>query len=117
MARRKKAATSGRKDGVNRSQMVRDYLAAHPEAMPKEVATALTEQGVPVTAQLVSTIKFNLAHKGEPKRGAAKVARGKGRRVTGSVSIESLRAAKNFVEFAGGISNAHAVLDALESLR
>lgn len=120
MARKaKRTATSGREDGVNRSEKVREYLKANPGAMPKEVADKLTAEGIPVTAQLVSTIKFNLTHKGQPKRGRAAAARGgrKGKVVSATVSIETLRAAKSLADHAGSIRDAHAVLDALESLR
>lgn len=40
---------------VNKSQMIRDYLAQHPDARPSEVAKALSEFGI--TPAFVSVLK------------------------------------------------------------
>jgi len=42
---------------VNKAQTVRDYIAAHRKAKPREVAAALSAQGVSVEARYVSQIK------------------------------------------------------------
>jgi hypothetical protein len=49
-----------KKSSLNKSQVIRDYVAAHPEAKPKDVAAALTAQhGVEFTSQAVSMTKSN----------------------------------------------------------
>lgn len=115
-----KAKRRRAKGGVSKSQLVRDYMEAHPEKQPKEVADAITATGTPVKAQLVSTIKFNLARRGKGKRKGKpgrrpKLAKAGAR--TGSVAYESLVAAKEFAAQAGGIGAAKKVLDALGNLQ
>jgi hypothetical protein len=39
-----------KKQQVNKTQTVRDYLKIHPKAMSGEIAAALTKQGVKITA-------------------------------------------------------------------
>ena len=46
--------------GTNRSAAIRGYLQAHPKATPKEVATALGQEGVAVTTSLISQVKSKL---------------------------------------------------------
>jgi hypothetical protein len=58
----------------NRSQSIREYLAGHPAAMPKDVVAALKAKGVVVAPGLVGLIKFQM------KRGASNaIRRGPGR--------------------------------------
>jgi hypothetical protein len=51
-------ATSGK--NPNRSQSIREYLAGHPDAVPKDVVAALKSKGVVVTPGLVGLIKFQM---------------------------------------------------------
>ena len=46
-----------KKPKPNKTQAVRDYLKDHPGAMNKEIATALTKQGIKITPAHVATIK------------------------------------------------------------
>ncbi|WP_254513864.1 hypothetical protein [Anatilimnocola floriformis] len=56
--------------GINKSQVIRDYMAANPEAKPKDVAAALTaEHGVSFTPQAVSMTKSNDKKAGKKKPG------------------------------------------------
>ena len=48
----------------NKSQAIRDALAAHPDKSPKEIADLLSEQGFKLNAQYVSTIKRLFMFKG-----------------------------------------------------
>lgn len=41
---------------LNKSQRVRDYKKENPSLGPKEISEKLTSQGVPVSAQFVSTV-------------------------------------------------------------
>lgn len=117
---------------VNKTKAVREYLASHPESAPREVADALSKQGVPVKSQYVSAIKSKMVRsdgglsvtttgldapaprrRGRPPRGAASV----GAAVGSSVAYTSLLEAKSFVNSIGGISEAKKVLDAYANLQ
>jgi hypothetical protein len=64
---------------VNKTQAVRDYLKAHPEAMSGEIAAALNKQGIKITPGHVSNIKSKdnkacTAKKAAKKQAAAEAA-------------------------------------------
>jgi hypothetical protein len=117
--------------GPNKSQAIRAYYEANPDAKPKQVVEALAAQGVVVTAAFVSTIKSTSVNKGAkpakakrgpkaattsvkaPKAAAAKPAAAKS---TGGVSIDTLIKAKSLVRDLGGIDNAISALAALKRL-
>jgi hypothetical protein len=121
-------------NGPNKSQAIRDYYAANPEAKPKQVVEALAAQGVDVSAAFVSTIKSTSLTKGSRKTGAKRGPRSvkaasegttsrssaresaASRRSEGTVSIESLVKAKGLVKELGGLDNAISTLEALKRL-
>jgi len=118
MAKKKRTKLAGRpkgRGGVNKSAAIREYMAAHPRAKPKDVAAALVEQGVQVTPMFVSAIKSNAKKRGRRKARAA--SRGPGRPSGGgastSLSIDHLVAAKKFVDQVGGVARARAAIEAL----
>ena len=54
----KNAKTASASDSkVNKSAAIRDYLAASPEAKPKEIVAALAEKGITVSPNMVSIVK------------------------------------------------------------
>ena len=59
-----------KKQKVNKTQAVRDYLKAHPKAMSGEIAAALTKQGVKINAGHVANIKTKI-NKERPSKKAA----------------------------------------------
>jgi cobalamin biosynthesis protein CobT len=114
------AADAGGK--VNKSQLVRDYLGKNPKATPKSIAIALGQQGVVVTPNYVSIVKFQM-----------KRLRGRGRRpvvvapdavetkpvetkVSEKFSLETLIQAKKLAEALGGVDNARQALAALSKI-
>lgn len=112
--------------GPNKSQAIREYYEAHPDAKPKAIVEALAAKGVVVTPAFVSTIKSTSINKGAkpaakgkrgPKPGASvkapKVAAAKS---TGGVSIDTLIKAKSLVKELGGIDSAMSALAALKRL-
>jgi len=121
--------------GPNKSQAIRDYFAAHPDAKPKEAAEELSKQGLSVTPGFASTIRSNSKTKKSGKRGrpskstagrsaANKSVRGNGRSSNarraspaGEVSIDSLVKVKRIVDEMGGVEDARNALTALEKLR
>lgn len=106
-----------RGDGANKSQAIRDYQTAHPEAKPQEIAAALKEQGFDVTPGYVSTIRSldkkktgKKAGRGRPAAAAVAAPSGEG------LSIATLLTAKKLATQLGGIANAKAAIDALARL-
>jgi hypothetical protein len=95
---------------VNKSQAVRDYLKDHPGVANKQVAEALTKQGIKITPDYVATVKGNMkAKKGKRKRRqkAAEVAA-----VKTGVGIAEIKAAFALLKHCGGIAEAREALTA-----
>ena len=100
-----------RKDAVNKSQAIRDALAAHPGKSPSEIAEDLKGKGLNVNAQYVSTIKSNAKAKG---RRTKLVRRRKG---MGQNGLGSMGAALEFIRAAGGLEQAKHALQTVEEIR
>ena len=60
-----------KKQKVNKTQAVRDYLKTHPKAMSGEIAAALNKQGIKITADYVANIKTKI-NKARTAKKAAK---------------------------------------------
>ena len=103
------------KSEVNKSQAIRDYITANPKAKPKDVVTALSEQGVTVTPAFVSTLRSNDKRKG--RKGPGRRGRPAGStKSASSVGIDSLVQAKKLIDKMGGINQARQALDALSKI-
>jgi hypothetical protein len=61
-----------KKQKVNKTQAVRDYLKAHPKAMSGEIAAALTKQGIKIKPSHVANIKTQIKKARIGKRAAKK---------------------------------------------
>jgi len=126
MAKKKKSA------GVNKSAAIREYKAANPSHKPKQIAEALSGQGLDVSAQFVSTVLSNSKTKsrktgrkpgrpaktagraksvGRPAKSARKVAA-----AGSSDSYESLLQVKQLVGEMGGVDNVRNALAVYEEL-
>lgn len=103
----KKAA----KSEVNKSELIRNYKAEHPEAGPSAIVEALAQQGVTVTPAFVSTVLSNAKRKSR-RRSSRRPAAG---RAAGN-GVATLVQAKQFAEKLGGIEKARAALDALAKI-
>lgn len=102
------------KEKVNKSLEIRSYIAAHPEAKPREIVAALRENGIDVSAAFVSTLKSNDKRKGKP--GLTRPA-GKSSRLQGTHDgLASLLVAKELVNQTGSLEAARRSLDALEKI-
>lgn len=93
----------------NKSQAIRDALAAHPDKSPKEIAEMLVEKGFKVNAQYVSTIKSNAKIKSRRV-----VVRRKGRSTGGGSG--PMAAALEFIREAGGLAQAQQMLSTIEQI-
>ena len=105
---------------ISKSQAVRDYLAEHPRAMPKEIAPAVkSAHGLDVSPQMISMIKSKFGKKGRPRRrkagaaGGAAASRGAN---SSRFTIEDLVTAKKLAQQIGGIPRAQEALAALARL-
>jgi hypothetical protein len=92
-----------------KSQAIRDFLKTHKKARAAEVVTALGEQGITVSQQMVYSVK---ARKTMGKRRRKAEAGGQ----TVGLSITGLLAAKKLVDAVGGIEQAREALNALAKL-
>ena len=59
-----------KKQKVNKTQAVRDYAKAHPEATSGEIAAALNKKGIKITANYVANIKSQSKKDRTAKRAA-----------------------------------------------
>ena len=84
---------------INKTQLVRDYFAKHPDAGPTEVAEALKKYKI--SPAYVSNIKFKIRH-GINGAGSS----------TGGATPESVLAAARFIRVCGGLDNARKALRA-----
>jgi len=100
-----------RKQKVNKSQAVRDYLKAHPKAMSGEIATALTKRGVKITPGHVANIKTQInkartAKKAAKQQAAVEIAVPaaveKTAKTAATVTLEHVRAVALTVKALGG---------------
>lgn len=100
---------------VNKSKKIREYMAAHPDEGPTQVATALSRFGI--TPAHVSNVKAREGTNAAPKRRKKRRATGKrsrrrsttaGRRTT---EAEPLVAAAELIRLCGGVDEAKAALD------
>ncbi|MSR60477.1 MAG: hypothetical protein EXS05_23025 [Planctomycetaceae bacterium] len=97
---------------VNKSALIREALAAHPEKSPIEISELLKTQGLKVPPQYVSTVK-SMA-KGQKK--AKKLKRKAARASAGQDGIRAVNAAVEFIKSAGGLEAAKAALGTVETI-
>ena len=85
-----------KKAAVNKSQTVRDYLKAHPGTANKEVAEALTKQGIKISANHVANIKSKMAVSTGKRKRRSKAA--KAMSAKSGVSVHEIKAAFVFAK-------------------
>ena len=95
---------------VNKSQAVRDYLKEHPGTANKDVAEALSKQGIKMTPNHVATVKNKMhATKGKRKRrNTAATALS----VKTGIGIPEIKAAFGLLKHCGGLAQAKEALAA-----
>ncbi|HMP79900.1 MAG TPA: hypothetical protein PKD54_10645 [Pirellulaceae bacterium] len=103
---------------VNKSKTIRDFKATHKKLKPKQIAEALSQQGLDVDAQYVSMVLSLAKKKNKAKRTTGVAANGIDHALSlpkNAFGIEELRLAKQFVDKLG-VSRAQAVLAAYKQL-
>lgn len=114
MAKKKAAQEGGDPPrGVNKSEAVRRYAAEHPDAAPREIADALSKDGLNVTAQFVSQIKYQSRRTGPRTAGRGLAAKSRGRKA-GPLTADELMLVRGLLKQLGGEAR---LLEALEVLR
>ena len=98
-------------DGVNKSELIRNYITTHKRAKRSAVVAAMAEQGIEVSAQFVSTVKGNMKKKRGGRRAKAEIAAS-----SDTFSLSTLVQAKRLAEQLGGVAKAKEALDALAKL-
>ena len=101
---------------VNKAQTVRKYLKEHRDALPKDVSEALKGQGIDVTPNYVSNIKFQLGLKKRRKKAAASGAAAAEMPAGDAISLSALLEAKKLVEKLGSAEVAKQAILALAQL-
>jgi hypothetical protein len=100
------------KPGGTKKQAVRDYVTANPDVSPKDAAAALKQQGIDVSPNTVSTVRWELKKR---KKAAAPVAAPAA--VPGDqVSLSALLEAKKLIQKLGSIGQAKQAIAALAQL-
>ena len=118
-----------KKQAVSKTQAVRDYLKDHPEAMSKEIAAALTKQGVKINAGHVANIKTKInkevatkktANKPAKKPAAAPVAAPavveKPTTNGGTITLEQVKKVAHTIKMLGGFQRVTEVLEVIKEL-
>ena len=113
-----------KKSKVNKSQAVRDYLAAHPAAMPKEVMAALAEDRIKVSRVLVSTVKNKLNKPSAGKRAAKKAAAAAAAPAVvekpatngGTITLDQVKKVAHTINRLGGFQRVTEVLEVIKEL-
>jgi len=103
---------------VSKAEAIRQYKAEHPDLGPKEIAAALTKQGVEVTAGRVSAVlrsgtSRNRVDVDTIRRAAEFVTNYKG---SIQDALKAIATVGQFVEQCGGADKAKAALEAYEAV-
>jgi hypothetical protein len=102
--------------GPNKSKAIRDYKSSHSGAGPKDIAAALAEQGVKVTAGFVSTVLSNAKRRGKKGRRKGGRPAGTGAKPGRKDALSQLVLAKKMSDQFGGLEKARAALNALAQI-
>jgi hypothetical protein len=104
---------------VSGSELIRQFIARHPDAMPKAIEMGLKQEGVKVSLGLISNVKYGSRKKTGKRRAhripAAQVAARK--TPSRSITVEQLLEVKRVADSFGGVVHIRAALDTLEQLR
>jgi hypothetical protein len=111
-----------KKKAVTKTQAVRDYLDAHPGAMSKEIAAALTKQGVKINAGHVANIKTKINMAAATKKTTKKPAAApavpavveKPTNNGGTITLEQVKKVAHTIQTLGGFQRLTEVLEVIK---
>ena len=103
------------KNGVNKSEEIRQLLKANPKITAREVGDALEAKGIKASAKLYYLVKGKIlgrqAHKNKPRKVVAKVAESTGSGSTDALS--TILKVKSWANEVGGMKKLRALVEAL----
>jgi hypothetical protein len=112
-----------KKQKVNKSQAVRDYAKAHPEATSGEIAAALGKKGIKITANYAANIKSQSKKKRRttkaPKQAAetvTAVVEEKPIKTADMVTVEQVKKVADLMKMLGGFRGVDRVLEMVKEL-
>jgi hypothetical protein len=114
-----------KKQVLNKTQAVRDYLATHPGAMSSEIAAALAKQGIKITRGHVANIKtkINKTHKARKTAkkpavvvAAAPVAVEKPAKAADAITLDQVKKVSQAMRTLGGFQRVLEVLDVIREM-
>ena len=113
-----------KKQKVNKSQAVRDYVKSHPEATSGEIAAALNKMGIKITANYAANIKSQSkkkrratkAKKPQMDEAVTAVAEEKTEKVGATVTLEHVKAVALTVKTVGGSLRLYELLDLIKDV-
>ena len=114
-----------KKQKVNKTQAVRDYLKTHPKAMSGEIAKALNKQGVDITPGHVANIKTSINKSRTAKKAAKKQAAvetptpapsDQPTKAVATVTLQHVKAVASTVNTFGGSGRLYDLLDLIKDV-
>jgi hypothetical protein len=115
-----------KKQKVNKSQAVRDYLKTHPHAMSGEIAAALTKAGIKITPGHVANIKTKAKNRRRARKAAAAklvvpatpavAADGKPMKPGDAITIAQIKAVGQMVKSVGGFGRFREMLGVIHQV-
>ncbi|NLF68648.1 MAG: hypothetical protein GX575_06270 [Candidatus Anammoximicrobium sp.] len=115
----KRAEPAAEAGTLTKAQAVRNYLKANPQAGPTEIAAALKDQGMEMTTNYVSNIKFQMGitkNRKKPPAAAPKSVAAQQPAAGDQISLAALLEAKKLTEKLGGVDAAKRAILALAQL-
>ncbi len=103
---------------INKAEAIRNYHAEHTDAGPSEIAKALGDQGIEVTASRVSTVLRGPRKSGGLDVDRLKIAADFAKSYDGSAADakEAIEKLGSFIEQCGGTKKALEALDAYQAV-
>ena len=106
------AIVARKKDGVNRSEEIRQLYRANPKMTVKEAVSTLADRGIKVGENLVYFVKGKLkGQRGRRKRMVANVAASTG--TSRNDAVVTIRKVKGLAAEVGGLNQLKALVEAL----
>ena len=103
------------KRGV-KTQAVRDYISANPDANPKAIVAGLKQKGITVKLGLANSVKYS--KRSRVRKGRAPAPHAAARRSSSAVvTVDQLIEVKRLADSLGGIGAVRQAIDMLEQLR
>ena len=100
------------KEKINKTQAVRDFIKANPQAQNKEVAESLAKSSIKVSPNYVAGIRGKMKVRRKKRRQAVKAAV-----AHHHVGIPEVKAAFGLLKLTGGMAGAKAALEAAQEIR